>query len=56
MNLIMNVHNTFRISMLRTVKNTFLIQFVFISPQISQIHGQYNEKNYIDGEKGHLQN
>jgi hypothetical protein len=20
------------------------------------IHGQHNEKNYIDGEKGHLQN
>jgi hypothetical protein len=33
-----------------------IFQFDFISPQISQIHGQYNEKNYVDGEKGHLQN
>jgi hypothetical protein len=31
------------------------IQFIFISPQTSQYIGQHNEKNYIDGEKGHLQ-
>jgi hypothetical protein len=28
------------------------IKFIFISPQT--IHGQLNEKNYIDGEKGHF--
>jgi hypothetical protein len=31
------------------------IQFIFISPQTSQYIGQHNEKNYIDGEKVHLQ-
>jgi hypothetical protein len=30
------------------------IQFIFISPQTSQYIGQHNEKNYIDGEKGHF--
>jgi hypothetical protein len=32
------------------------IQFIFISPQTSQYMVSIMRKNYIDGEKGHLQN
>jgi hypothetical protein len=51
--------NSFKLMMnkipIRTFDKLQKFNSFFISPQTSQYIGQHNEKNYIDGEKGHLQ-